>query len=60
MPSLQISLSYTAIYARVSTDEQAEHGNIQTQLDYARKYCDLKEYHEVTFYEDDGITGTLP
>ena len=49
-----------AIYARVSTDEQAEKGNIQTQIEFATKYCDLHELNIVRFYKDDGISGTIP
>ena len=49
----------TAIYARVSTDAQAEKGySIEAQLDKLRAYCalsDIKDYEE---YVDAGYTGS--
>ncbi len=30
-----------AIYVRVSTEEQADRGTIESQIEYADKYCDL-------------------
>ena len=47
-----------AIYARVSTEEQAEQGySIDAQLDTLRKYCQL--YDKVVFeeYVDAGVSG---
>lgn len=47
-----------AIYARVSTEEQAEHGySIDAQVDTLRDYCEKngKEVYEV--YIDPGISG---
>ncbi|GGN95027.1 recombinase family protein [Saccharibacillus kuerlensis] len=47
-----------AIYARVSTEEQAEHGySIDAQLDTLRTYCKL--YDKVIFdeYVDRGVSG---
>lgn len=32
-----------AIYARVSTEDQQEKGNIETQIEFATKYCDLHQ-----------------
>ena len=49
-----------AIYARVSTDEQADRGTIGSQIEFAHRYCDLNGIHIVKIYQDDGITGTLP
>jgi recombinase len=49
-----------AIYCRVSTDDQAERGTIESQIEYAEKYCDLNGIRIVKIYRDDGITGTLP
>lgn len=48
-----------AVYARVSTMDQAERGTIESQLDYAQKYCDLNKIKIFKIYRDDGITGTL-
>ncbi|MDU2064364.1 MAG: recombinase family protein [Sporomusaceae bacterium] len=49
-----------AIYVRVSTDEQADRGTIESQIEFGNKYCDLHAISEFEFYRDDGITGTLP
>lgn len=48
-----------AIYCRVSSVLQAEHGNIQAQVDYAEKYCDLNQL-KYKFYLDDGVSGAVP
>ena len=52
-----------AIYCRVSTDEQAEKGNVQTQVEYAKKYLELhgpeNNIDEFEFYIDEGISGTV-
>ncbi|GBF34319.1 phage DNA invertase [Desulfocucumis palustris] len=53
-----------AFYARVSTDEQAERGNIESQVDFAKKYFDLyAAANGITgceYYLDDGVSGVLP
>lgn len=49
-----------AVYARVSSEDQAERGTIENQLEFARKYCDLHELDVVEWYRDDGVTGTIP
>ncbi|MDW7673942.1 MAG: recombinase family protein [Bacillota bacterium] len=53
-----------AIYCRVSSEEQAERGTIDSQIDYAKKYMDLHSVEnnitEFEFYLDDGISGTVP
>ncbi len=47
-----------AIYARVSTEEQAEHGySIDAQLDTLRQYCKLYNKEIVGEYVDRGISG---
>ena len=47
-----------AIYARVSTEEQAEHGySIDAQLDTLRQYCKLYNKEVVGEYVDRGISG---
>lgn len=53
-------MSKTAIYARVSSEDQQERGTIENQLDFARKYCDLHQLEIFDWYKDDGVTGTLP
>lgn len=53
-----------AIYCRVSTDEQAEKGNVQSQIEYAKKYLELhgpeNNIDEFEFYIDEGVSGTIP
>lgn len=49
-----------AIYARVSSEDQAERGTIENQLEFANKYCDLHQLEIVDWYKDDGVTGTIP
>ena len=49
-----------AIYARVSTEDQAERQTIQAQLDFLRRYCDLHQLPVAGEYVDDGISGTVP
>ncbi|MGO4531971.1 recombinase family protein [Paenibacillus sp. 2TAF8] len=47
-----------AIYARVSTEEQAEHGySIDAQLETLRKYCELYSNEVVDEYVDRGVSG---
>lgn len=51
-------LRKVAIYARVSTEEQAELGySIDAQLDTLRKYCELYGAEIVGEYVDRGISG---
>ena len=53
-----------AIYCRVSTDEQAEKGNVQSQVEYAKKYLELhgpeNNIDDFELYIDEGISGTIP
>ncbi|GAA4867125.1 recombinase family protein [Paenibacillus vulneris] len=47
-----------AIYARVSTEEQAEHGySIEAQLDTLREYCQKNGLEVYEEYVDAGISG---
>lgn len=47
-----------AIYARVSTEEQAEHGySIDAQLDTLRTYCQMNHKTVVGEYVDRGVSG---
>ncbi len=53
-----------AVYCRVSSEEQAEKGTIESQVEYTKKYLDLysqeNEEAEAAFYLDEGVSGTLP
>jgi site-specific DNA recombinase len=48
-----------AIYARVSSDEQAERNTVQGQLDYLRDRCRLEQVEVFGEYIDEGISGTV-
>jgi len=52
-------LKIDAFYGRNSTDEQAEKGTIETQVDYANKYFDLNETTGFEMYLDEGTSGTI-
>ncbi|GIM46993.1 integrase [Collibacillus ludicampi] len=48
-----------AIYVRVSTDEQAEHGfSIENQKERLIAYCKSQGWNEYRLYIDDGYSGT--
>lgn len=50
-----------ALYARVSTDEQAKHGlSIDTQLDNLREWATNNKHTIVAEYVDAGISGKKP
>lgn len=49
-----------AIYPRVSSEDQAERGTIENQIEFALKYCDLHQLNIVAWYKDDGVSGTIP
>jgi len=53
-----------AFYGRVSTEEQADRGNIAGQAEFARKYFELHGADEnVDSYElylDEGVSGAIP
>lgn len=49
-----------AIYCRVSTEDQADRGTLENQIEFAIKYCDLHQLSISDWYKDDGVTGTLP
>lgn len=52
------NLIRVAIYARVSTEEQAEHGySIDAQLDTLRQYCKLYSKEVAGEYVDRGVSG---
>lgn len=49
------------LYARVSTDDQAEHGySLQSQIAACRKYAAAHELNVIAVYEDGGVSGELP
>ena len=58
--NLTSQIQEAAVYCRVSTDDQAERGTIESQVEYAEKYCELNQIAIVKIYKDDGITGTIP
>jgi site-specific DNA recombinase len=49
-----------AIYARVSTEDQAERQTVQAQLDFLHRWADLHEFPIAGVYVDDGWSGTVP
>jgi site-specific DNA recombinase len=49
-----------ALYARVSSDEQAERQTIQAQITFLRQYTSLYNIPIYAEYLDDGVTGTIP
>lgn len=49
---------YTAIYIRVSTEEQVREGfSIHAQKDKLSKYAEINDWTVVDYYVDDGISG---
>ena len=49
-----------ALYARVSTEDQAERETIQSQVEVANVLCPAMNLKIVESYLDDGISGTIP
>ena len=48
-----------ALYARVSTEEQAEKGvSIDAQIDYLKRWAEEEEYEIVEIYRDEGYSGS--
>src|SRR5688500_15526120 len=52
--------SRVAIYARVSTEEQAEDKTFDSQLEFLRKYVGLYGLDSAGEYVDAGWSGTIP
>jgi site-specific DNA recombinase len=48
------------LYARVSTEEQRERQSIETQIDFARSWCQRENISLIDIYRDEGISGTIP
>ena len=49
-----------ALYARVSSDDQADRETIKDQVLLYEKWIDLHGHQDGGRYLDDGVTGTLP
>jgi site-specific DNA recombinase len=49
-----------ALYARVSSDDQADRETIKDQILYYEKWIDLHGHTDGGRFLDDGVTGTLP
>jgi site-specific DNA recombinase len=49
-----------AAYFRVSSEDQKERQTIQNQVEFATKYCDLHQLDIYKFYQEDGVSGTIP
>ena len=56
----QIETIIPSFYGRTSSEDQAERGTIQNQIEFKNKYCDLHQLGDTLEYLDDGVTGTLP
>jgi site-specific DNA recombinase len=52
--------STLAVYMRVSSDEQREHGTIETQRSAAERYLAIQDITPYGWYPDDGVSGTVP
>jgi site-specific DNA recombinase len=49
----------SAVYLRVSTEEQRERQSIDTQRDWAGRYFGLHEITCIEWYMDNGVAGTV-
>jgi site-specific DNA recombinase len=49
-----------AMYLRVSTEEQRERQSIATQRTFAERFCTTNNISPYGWYEDDGVSGTIP
>ncbi len=49
-----------ALYARVSTDDQAERGTVGVQVDFFRRWCELHGHTSAGEYIDEGVSGVVP
>jgi site-specific DNA recombinase len=49
-----------ALYARVSSEEQAEDETIEVQRDFLHRYAELHGKEVAAEYLDDGVSGTIP
>ncbi len=53
-------MTRAAIYARVSTDEQASRGTIENQIHSCRDYCEKAGFEVIEEFLDEGVSGTIP
>ena len=58
-PSDNARTKSVALYARVSSEEQASSGTIENQLQFLRRFCELHEYRVVGEYLDNGVSGAI-
>jgi site-specific DNA recombinase len=49
-----------AIYARVSTEDQADRQTVEGQLQFLRRLAELHQWTVAGEYVDDGVSGTIP
>jgi Resolvase, N terminal domain len=49
-----------AVYARVSSENQADRGTIAAQVDFLRRYADLNGLTIVSKYHDEAVAGPTP
>jgi site-specific DNA recombinase len=49
-----------ALYLRVSSEEQRDRETIEIQREFLEQYCRLYGLEAAGFYEDDGVSGTVP
>jgi len=49
-----------AAYCRVSTEEQGNKNTIDNQIFEIKKYCSANNYEIVSFYNDNGVSGSIP
>jgi site-specific DNA recombinase len=50
----------TAVYLRVSSEEQRERQTIATQREFIARWCAKEQVSPSEWYADDGISGTIP
>ncbi len=55
----KVKCGRVSIYVRTSSEDQAERGTIQNQLDFLRNFVKLYGLDVADEYVDDGVTGTL-
>jgi len=49
-----------ALYLRVSSEEQREKATIKIQREFLDGYCKLHGFEVAGWYQDDGVSGTIP
>jgi site-specific DNA recombinase len=49
-----------AVYCRVSSEDQQERGTIGAQIEFAEQYANLHKLQISNWYNDDGVSGTIP